>query len=111
MKLRKIEKILLVFLKVVLAVFLFLAGTIFISMLLSYFFASPIFISDTEFELLLRLLYVVFGLFVLVFICLIPLLIIWEKEQKQEQEETTKDTDNTESTPGNIMTLEDEKNN
>lgn len=100
MKLRKIEKILLVILKVVFIIFLFPAGVGFMFM----FSSSPLIISDTVFELLIC---VASGLLMLFHLCLILLLIIWKKEQKQEQD----DTAITEATPGNIMTLEDEKNN
>lgn len=104
MKLRKTEKILLVILKVVFIIFLFPAGVGFMFMFSSFFSSSPLIISDTVFELLIC---VASGLLMLYHLCLILLLIIWKKEQKQEQDET----DSKEATPGNIMTLEDEKNN
>ena len=68
---------------------------------------------EIEFENILSLLfglsYIVAPIFVVVFTIYFAIFLrLFEIVQKQEQEETT---DSTEATPGNIMTLEDEKNN
>ena len=99
MKLEKVKKILLKIIQVVFIMLLFPVGIGFISIFSP--FASSAHLLNPGFQLLLGVGAI---LFVILNLCLIALIIVcWKQEQK--------DTDNTESTPGNIMTLEDEKNN